>query len=312
MLDFTAIDFETANSYRGSPCSVGLVKVRDGQVVDTEGWLIHPPAAADTFDLFNVYLHGITPEMVADAPSWKDILPRLVAYIDGDVVVAHNAAFDTGVIRYACEADAIEWPSLDYLCTLVLARQVLKLPSYRLPFVAEACGIALTDHHDAVADAQAAALIATSLSSSAGFADLSELAAARGVRVGRMGAGANHGCVHTSTGYNRRNYKLEASEVNSSADSEGYLCGRVIVFTGRLSTMTRQDAWDQVARAGGIPEPNTTKRTNVLVIGEMDPARLRPGMSLSGKARKAALLQEAGQDIELMTEADFLEHIGGG
>ena len=57
---------------------------------------------------------------------------------------------------------------------------------------------------------------------------------------------------------------------------------------------------------------NTTKRTNVLVIGEMDPARLRPGMSLSGKARKAALLQEAGQDIELMTEADFLEHIAGG
>jgi DNA polymerase III epsilon subunit-like protein len=32
-LDFTAIDFETANSYRGSPCSVGVVKVRDGQIV---------------------------------------------------------------------------------------------------------------------------------------------------------------------------------------------------------------------------------------------------------------------------------------
>lgn len=312
MLDFTAIDFETANSYRGSPCSVGLVKVRDGQVVDTKGWLIHPPAVVDRFDPFNVHLHGITPEMVADAPSWKDILPRLVDYIDSDVVVAHNAAFDTGVIRYACEADAIEWPSLDYLCTLVLARRVLQLPSYRLPFVAEACGVELIDHHDAVADARAAALIATSLSSSAGFADLSELAAARGVRVGRMGAGVNHGCMHKSTGYSRRTYTLEASEVNPGADAEGYLYGRVIVFTGKLSTMTRQEAWDEVARAGGIPELNTTKRTNVLVIGEMDPARLRPGVSLSGKVRKAALLQDAGQDIELMTEADFLQHIGGG
>jgi DNA polymerase III epsilon subunit-like protein len=38
-LDFTAIDFETANSYRGSPCSVGLVKVRDGQIVDEAGTL---------------------------------------------------------------------------------------------------------------------------------------------------------------------------------------------------------------------------------------------------------------------------------
>jgi DNA polymerase-3 subunit epsilon len=39
-LDFTAIDFETANSYRGSPCSVGLVKVRDGQIVDESFTLI--------------------------------------------------------------------------------------------------------------------------------------------------------------------------------------------------------------------------------------------------------------------------------
>jgi DNA polymerase-3 subunit epsilon len=41
-LDFTAIDFETANPYRGSPCPVGLVKVRDGQIVDQAGTLIRP------------------------------------------------------------------------------------------------------------------------------------------------------------------------------------------------------------------------------------------------------------------------------
>jgi DNA polymerase III epsilon subunit-like protein len=52
-LDFTAIDFETANSYRGSPCSVGLVKVRDGQIVDESFTLIHPPVRFDHFDGFN-------------------------------------------------------------------------------------------------------------------------------------------------------------------------------------------------------------------------------------------------------------------
>ena len=46
-LDFTAIDFETANSNSASACSVGLVKVRDGVVVDEAGWLIRPPAATD-------------------------------------------------------------------------------------------------------------------------------------------------------------------------------------------------------------------------------------------------------------------------
>src|ERR1700733_15276228 len=58
-LDFTAIDFETANSYRGSPCSVGLVKVPDGRIVDESSTLIHPPARSDHFDSFNIWLHGI-------------------------------------------------------------------------------------------------------------------------------------------------------------------------------------------------------------------------------------------------------------
>src|SRR6266852_2892630 len=70
-LDFTAIDFETANSYRGSPCSVGLVKVRDGQIADESFTLIHPPARFDHFDGFNTWLHGINAEMVAGARSWQ-------------------------------------------------------------------------------------------------------------------------------------------------------------------------------------------------------------------------------------------------
>ena len=42
-LDFTAIDFETANQSSASACSVGLVKVRGGVVVDTASWFIRPP-----------------------------------------------------------------------------------------------------------------------------------------------------------------------------------------------------------------------------------------------------------------------------
>jgi DNA polymerase III subunit epsilon len=72
-LDFTAIDFETANSYRGSPCSVGLAKVRDGQIIDESFTLIHPPARFDHFDGFNTWLHGITAEMVAGAPPWQQV-----------------------------------------------------------------------------------------------------------------------------------------------------------------------------------------------------------------------------------------------
>lgn len=69
MLDFTTIDFETANSHRGSPCSVGLVRVRNGQIVESQHWLIRPPEGADWFDGWNIAIHKITAEMVANAPK---------------------------------------------------------------------------------------------------------------------------------------------------------------------------------------------------------------------------------------------------
>ena len=57
-LDFTAIDFETANGFRGSPCAVGLTKVRGGVVVEEASWLMRPPQNHDRFDHHNVRIHG--------------------------------------------------------------------------------------------------------------------------------------------------------------------------------------------------------------------------------------------------------------
>lgn len=307
MLDFTAIDFETANSYRGSPCSVGLVKVRNGVPVETEHWLIRPPADADWFDSRNVRLHGITPAMVEDAPRWKQVLPMITDFIGDDVVVAHNAAFDTGVIRYACAIDDIEWPDVRFLCTMVLARRILALPSYRLPYVVESLGSAITDHHDALSDASAVVNVVRGLADVQGAADLQSLAASTGVRVGQMTGGTYRGSIAPSTSSGT----LTRADVDPAADPDGYLYGRVVVFTGKLTAMTRQVAWDECARVGALPEDNTTKRTQVLVVGDIDPTVLRPGSKLTGKARKAFDLQDKGQPIEVMTEDDFLRCLDG-
>jgi DNA polymerase-3 subunit epsilon len=81
------------------------------------------------------------------------------------------------------------------------------------------------------------------------------------------------------------------------------------VFTGALQSRTRQEAWEEVVRVGGIPENIVTKRTNVLVIGDINPAVLAPGVATTGKAAKAFALQDKGQDIEVMTEDDFLRSL---
>jgi DNA polymerase III epsilon subunit-like protein len=175
-LNFTAIDFETANSDRGSPCSVGLVKVRDGQIVDESGALIHPPAGLDHFDSYNIGVHDITADMVAGAPSWQETLGWIVRYAESDTLVCHNAGFDIGVIRGACEADNMPWPSFDFLCTLVLARRAYRLPCYRLPFIADQCDIELRQHHRATDDARCAALIAVAIARKQGAQTLTDLA----------------------------------------------------------------------------------------------------------------------------------------
>ncbi|MBW9121242.1 3'-5' exoribonuclease [Microbacterium trichothecenolyticum] len=310
MLDFTAIDFETANSFRGSPCSVGLVRVRDGQIIERVHWLIRPPEGADWFDGWNTAIHGITPEMVADAPRWKDILPAIVDFIGDDVLVAHNAGFDLGVMRYACALDNIEWPEVRFLCTLVMSRRALALPTYRLPFLAETMGIAFADHHDALADATAVVEVTRRLAAKQQAVDLLKLADSLGVGIGRMGRGIYRGSVATGAGgHGGRNFT--PIEVNAEADPSGYLYGRVIVFTGTLMSMTRDTARQECAKVGAIPEQSTTKRTNVLVVGDINPAVLRPGSNITGKARKAFELQDSGQEIEVMTEDDFLRCLDG-
>ena len=68
-------------------------------------------------------------------------------------------------------------------------------------------------------------------------------------------------------------------------------------------------AWDNIIQVGGIPEISVTKRTNVLVIGDINPAVLAPGMVTTGKAAKAFALQDKGQEIEVMTEDDFIRSL---
>ena len=189
-LDFTAIDFETANSSSASACSVGLVKVRDGRIVDRVGWLIKPPLGHDAFTEWNTRIHGITASDVMGAMLWAEQLPELVAFAEGDHLVAHNAGFDMGVIAAACAASLIETPSFSYLCSLQVARKTYHLDSYRLPVAAMAAGFEDFEHHNALADAEACAAIIVHAAKRHEASDIAALATITGSRIGAIGSAA--------------------------------------------------------------------------------------------------------------------------
>jgi DNA polymerase-3 subunit epsilon len=176
-LDYVAIDFETANSSSASACSVGLVKVKSGIVVDKANWLIKPPFGHDEF------IHGIVRGDVVDALGWAEQLPDLLAFAGDEILVAHNAGFDMGVIRGACAATGLSTPPTRYLCSLQVARKTYHLDSYRLPVAAMAAGFEDFEHHQALADAEACAAIIIHAARRHGATDVSELAAATGVRI---------------------------------------------------------------------------------------------------------------------------------
>ena len=182
-LDFTAIDFETANSSPASACSVGLVRVRDGRVVATASWLIQPPAGHDEFQEWNVRIHGIRPEDVLGADSWVAQFDRLCGFAGADVLVAHNAGFDVNVLRRASEVTDLVCPPYRSLCSLQVARKTYELDSYRLPKAAAAAGFAEFSHHDALADARACAQIVIDAARLAGAADVFLLAQALGLQI---------------------------------------------------------------------------------------------------------------------------------
>jgi DNA polymerase-3 subunit epsilon len=194
-LDFTAIDFETANSSPASACSVGLVRVRDGRVVATAGWLIQPPAGHDEFQEWNVKIHGIRPHDVRDAATWSEQFDRLCAFAGADVLVAHNAGFDLNVLRRASEATGEICPPYRSLCSLQVARKTYELDSYRLPKAAAAAGFSEFSHHDALADARACAEIVIDSARRAEASDVFGLARALGLRVTEPVAAAEERAV---------------------------------------------------------------------------------------------------------------------
>ena len=141
MKDFAAIDFETANNERSSVCSVGIVIVRDGEIVNT--------------------FHGLCHEDTDDAPVFPKVWAQIEPLIEGLPLVAHNKPFDEGCLKAVFRVYQMDYPDYEFYDTLCVSRRVLPdLENHQLHTVAAECGYCLENHHHALADAEACAWIA--------------------------------------------------------------------------------------------------------------------------------------------------------
>ena len=156
-MNFTSIDFETANPSRVSICAAGLAVFEDGELTEAPYWLVRPPKGHGWFYEDFIDCHGLTHLDVLDAPEFPAIAPEFLERLTrADIVIAHNAAFDIDHLRTTLNHFGLACPEFDYLCTCNLARHVWPdLPDHKLNTLAAYIGHKF-DHHHAQSDAEAA------------------------------------------------------------------------------------------------------------------------------------------------------------
>ena len=282
MLDFACVDVETANWDRESICQVGLVTVKNGSIVDTWNPLVN---TEDWFDGWNVKLHGISEEMVSDAPTFPQIRDELYRRM-ADLIVVSHTSFDRVAIEWASEKYDLDPPQATWLDSARIARRAwpdrYARAGYGLKTVASDLGIAFK-HHDALEDARAAVEIILRACDETGL-DID--------------------------GWMKRVKQPIFPSANSAntipdANIEGPMYGEQIVFTGAL-IVPRRDAAEWAAKMGCQVHGNVSKKTTMLVVGVQDKEKLVGGYDKSTKHRKAEDLIAKGQLIQILSEKDFL------
>ncbi|MBZ9635813.1 PolC-type DNA polymerase III [Clostridium sp. FP1] len=155
---FVVFDIETTglSSENDRITEIGAVKIENGKIVDRFNEFVNPGI---DIPYKITELTGITNEMVEDADSICEILPKFLEFTRGSVVVAHNAAFDTAFIIKNAQRLGLVFENA-IMDTIPLAKFLLPtLKRFKLNTVAKHLGISLENHHRAVDDAKATAEI---------------------------------------------------------------------------------------------------------------------------------------------------------
>lgn len=329
---FVAIDFETANNRADSACQLAAVVVRDGEIAAEHSWLIRPPRMY--FSPRNISIHGIRPSDVEFAPTMEGVWGELQSLIEGEVIVAHNARFDLGVLVSSLEAFDVACPDLEFTCTRSLARGAWPGRSgYGLKPLGTWLGISFK-HHDALEDARCCARIALAVARTCEQNELAAVEKALSIRRGSYRQGlltsprsmrtkrtdAGEGWGRASA--DRWGFPLKGAAAKAGVDphivltaSAGELpfSGRKFVFLGPLRGLSMAETIQLAERLGASCQTTITPETNYVVAcgSSLEDAGQVVCNSLASDPSPASTTSNA-QGIRLLSERQFLALIPGG
>jgi len=307
MINCVALDLETATSVKSSICQIGITEVINGVPQESKSWFVQPEG--NEYDFMNIAVHGITPEDTKDSPSFPEVWKEVQPYLQNKIVVAHYTGFDMNALRDAFNKYGMEYPTFDYFCTFRIAKYIVKgCYSYSLGIVCDHLGIDFGIHHRADSDSLGCALLLLKCLEMDG-SSFDDLEAKYNFHRGKFAPGifeAHHAIEKPGVSYNEFIKSLNIDP--STIDESNYFFGKSVCFTGTCQYGVRKQLLQKVAEIGGIPTNDVTTKTDILVVGQQD-YRVVGDSGMSNKQKKALKLLEKGQDIEILSEIEFLSRL---
>ncbi|NLM71327.1 MAG: hypothetical protein GX181_05145, partial [Synergistaceae bacterium] len=226
-------------------------------------------------------------------------------YIENNVVCAHNASFDFSVLKNTLPLYGIPLPDCSILCSVAVSRNTWpNLMSYSLPIVARHLGLTV-EHHDAEDDARCSAEILLAAFHEYNLSEFDQVNQKLSICPGSIRNGCYSCC---SSGIRRQRKQLYFAPEECGKNPDHPLFDKDVVFTGTLKSMPRDDAFALVHKAGGRPRTSVSLEVEYLVMGVQDFSKFRDGKK-SSKTKRAEEIRSKGGNIEILSEADFLQLI---
>lgn len=269
---------------------IGAVKIKDGIKIDTFNSLIKPEYEIDEFI---TELTGITNEMVENAPSINEVLPKFMDFINDYIIIGHNVNFDINFIYDNLEELNISPITNDFVDTLRISRRLIpELKHHKLSDLANYFNIDTNGSHRSLKDVEITFEVLNNLNKMIiekyenidNFKDACKPKSHSGIRAS------------------------DITTNNTEFDEENMLYDKYVVITGTLGKMLRKDAMQVIADLGGHCQDGVNKDTNYLILGNNDYNPILRGKK-SSKLLKAENLKLKGQDIEIISENVFYDII---
>lgn len=278
--DYCVLDLETTglSAEYDEIIEIGILKVRNNQIVDRFEQLIKPKYEIDDFI---TKLTGITNEMLSDKPSIQNIKNEVLDFIGNDTIVGHNTSFD---IRFLNNSFDVNLEN-KYIDTMQFARKLFpELEHHRLTDLSKHLNLSNNAHRS----------IADCITTKDLYDKIKEEMNSKNLKIEDLFTSSSH-------------KRIDIKSINPTSieiDTDNFFYKKHVVFTGKLDKMLRKDAMQIIVNLGGILDLTVNKDTNYLILGNNDYNVVLNGEK-SSKHKKAEQLKLKGQDIEILDENTF-------